>query len=247
MRKTTSKARRPAAADEGAVTPSSGVDLAVNVSRGLTGFAMVLVSACRSQPMVLPSQGHAYYENVSAGVVSLVPAAKVLVLVERINVCDQRKWLLEEGSTTGIDAYLVRSDTAGLFEVSAKTFDQVCSRVVLTANAFAPGYASWSGRVVLQSPAPAMRSVLSQINENDVLLARRTVTERNLRQVVGELHDLQTSYTVTAAMSEAMVQELTPEFTRLGNWPTVCKEFGMCGPSVEIPRSPRVDRRHHSR
>ncbi len=184
--------------------------------------------------MVLPTQGHVYYENVSAGVVSLVPASKVLVLVERVNVCDRSrsKWLPGEASTTGIDAYLVRSDTAGLFEVSAKTFDQVCSRVVLTANAFAPGYASLSGRVVLQSPAPAMRSVLPQINENDVLLAPRTVTETNLRQVVGEFHDLQTSYTVTAAMSRAMVQELTPEFTSLGNWPAVCKEFGMCGPSA---------------
>jgi hypothetical protein len=207
-------------------------DLPVNVSRGLTGFAMVLVSACRSHAVVLPTRGHVYYESVSAGVVSLVPASKVLVLVERVNVCDRSKWLLGEASTTGIDAYLVRSDTAGLFEVSAKTFDQVCSRVVLTANAFAPGYASWSGRVVLQSPAPAVRSVLSRINENDVLLAPRTVTETNLRQVVGELHDLQTSYTVTAAMSRAMVQELTPEFTSLGNWPAVCKEFGMCGPSA---------------
>ena len=217
---------------------SALLDLAMNVSRGLTGFAMVLVSACRSQPVVLPTQGHVYYENVSAGVVSLVSAAKVLVLVERINVCDQSKWPPGEASTTGIDAHLVRSDTAGLFEVAAKTFDQVCSRVALTANAFAPGYASLSGRVVLQSPAPAMRSVLSQIHESDVLLVPRTVTESNLSQVVGELHSLSTSYTVTAAMSRAMVQELTPEFTSLGNWPAVCKEFGMCGPSAE----PSVER-----
>src|SRR5690348_7822497 len=80
----------------------------------------------------LPTRGRVYLERDAGPQKSLEPAGGVLILAERINVCEQSSRGPGEGSTTGIDAFLVRSDADGHYQIPGRRISNVCSRVELS-------------------------------------------------------------------------------------------------------------------
>jgi hypothetical protein len=119
----------------------------------------------------LPTTAHVYFVRQQAGLRILEPASDVLVLAERINVCDRSKWSIGEASTTGVDGYLVRTAKDGTFHIPPRRYDQVCSRVVLTSTAYTPGYESVVARAYFATHADSANPAYARMDkDNDVLL-----------------------------------------------------------------------------
>lgn len=188
----------------------------------LTLLVAVIAAGCISSlNTALPTKGHVFKLHDSY----LEPATNVLVLVNRINVCDSG--FMSEASTTGIDAHLVRTDSNGAFEVPPKTYSNVCSRVILLSNGIVPGYKSQSGRVRLHyKPEEKNRG----ITENDAILIPSQVTEARGKELAGDLYSMFSSYTVTSSMAEQIYMEMLPEIEQLAQkteqWNEECYRIG---------------------
>lgn len=183
--------------------------------------ALIAVGCASTFNTALPTKGHVFKLHDSY----LEPAPNVLVLVNRINVCDSG--FMSEASTTGIDAHLVRTDSNGAFEVPSKTYSNVCSRVILLSNGFVPGYKSQSGRVLLHfNPEEKNRG----ITENDAILIPIQVAEVRGKELAGDLYSLFSSYTVTSSMARQIYLEMLPEIDKLSQetdaWNEECHRIG---------------------
>jgi hypothetical protein len=187
------------------------------------------------RPTQLPTSGRVYFIHPGEGGVSLSPAPGVLVLVERMDVCDQSTWPPGEASTTGIDAFLVRSDANGNFSVPPRSF-KLCTRASFIPSAFVPGYRSWHAFLIFngyssrQSSLMKDKRVFAGINENDVVLEPQKLSEERAIDLVRSMHSSFTNYTVTASMSQEILREMKPEMSQLAAaYPTVwrkeCTQF----------------------
>jgi hypothetical protein len=127
-----------------------------------------LTFGCAEKPSDLPTAARAYIQQ-SGGTRNdkLVAVSGVLVVAERVNVCERSQWTLGEGSTTGIDSHAVTSGSDGTFNLPPKSYTNVCSYVVIVPTAFAPGMTSQSARVLLSGDG---RDRYTQLNQNDVAL-----------------------------------------------------------------------------
>jgi len=208
---------------------------------------MLLMAACHSKSLPLPRSGNVYVVDGSGSSATLISRPNALVFVTRSNVCDRRKWTLAEtGSAQDIDAYLVRSDTTGQFTVPARIYKEVCDRVTLIPYAFVPGYESEFGAAVKTSPfVPAwLRSLTTHLEDWDVVLTRRPVTDQNLRLALQDFKFVYSMTSLTAVMREQVVHEMQPEFAAyrtLKNWPALCAEASLCdlASSVVDPAAPQ--------
>lgn len=210
----------------------------------ITAALVLQLSACTTRrstqlPTRLPTQlatsGRVYFIHSGEGGVSLSPAPGALVLVERMDVCDQSMWPSGEASTTGIDAFLVRSDANGNFFVPPRSF-QVCTRAAFLPAAFVPGRRSWHGFLILngyssrESSFMKDKRALTGIKENDVILEPQKLSEERAIDLVGSLYSSFSNYTVTASMSQEILREMKPEMSQLAVayptvWQTECKHF----------------------
>jgi hypothetical protein len=160
------------------------------------------------------------------------PAPNVLVLAKRINVCE--RGFMSEGSTTGIDAYLVRSDSNGGFTIPPRTFRRVCSKVVLLSTAFVPGYRSVSGRVVLGYDPNKAKQGLS---DGDAILIPSIVDENRARELSGDLYSVFSSNAVNGDMARQIYHTMLPEIERLAQqtsrWHADCYRIGDVAEQVD--------------
>jgi hypothetical protein len=152
-----------------------------------------------------------------------------------MDVCDQSTWPPGEASTTGIDAFLVRSDANGNFSVPPRSF-KLCTRASFIPSAFVPGYRSWHAFLIFngyssrQSSLMKDKRVFAGINENDVVLEPQKLSEERAIDLVRSMHSSFTNYTVTASMSQEILREMKPEMSQLAAaYPTVwrkeCTQF----------------------
>lgn len=176
----------------------------------------LLLAGCVRQliPTELATAGRVYDERQDSSGTSLVPAPGVLVLAERINVCDQGRFA-PDGSTTGIDSYLVRTDARGGYQIPPLRFTGVCSRVVLLARAFVPGHHALSGRVALLVPRYASTGIYSSVLETDAILQPRQPGAARVRELYREPQSATSSTRVTEAMAHEIYREMAPEIERL--------------------------------
>jgi hypothetical protein len=194
-------------------------------------FVLQLLAGCdRSRELVeLPTRGRVYVERQVGSQKRLEPASGVLILAERINVCERSSWSPGEGSTTGIDAYLVRSDADGRYQIPGRRAENVCSRVVLSATAFVPAYYSLSARVALLSPYTPNKALYAELDESDAVLQPREPGGERARELARELYSAFSSYTVTAEMAQEIRAEMRPEFLQMPvAWPEECKALSVC-------------------
>lgn len=196
------------------------------------GLATNLAGCFLPKSVALPTRGRVYLEREHDGAKVLEPAPGVLVLASRLDVCDRRPWMLAEASSTGIDAFLVRSDERGYFTIPART-ERVCSRAILLSTAFVPGFYSLSGRVALTSTPAANKEAYSSLREGDAVLQPREPTAERAEELASELYSSFSSYTVTTEMREAILREMHPEIVQLmakspGAWERECKRLGLC-------------------
>jgi len=170
----------------------------------------------------LPTTAHVYFERQQAAVVVLVPAPDVLILVERINVCDRSKWFIGEASTTGIDSYLVRTDKSGAFNIPPRRYDQVCSRVALTGTAYVPGYESIVARAYFATQADSTKPAYALMDkDNDVLLRKGRPISPDTT-VVG--FSLSFGSNVTLPMTRQIFREMRSDLQPLLTLPVGDKE-----------------------
>lgn len=176
----------------------------------------VLLAGCLPQiiPIDLPAAGRVYFERQKEGRTVLVPAPGVLVLASRINACDRGRWI-PEGSTNGIDEYLVRTDSNGVFRIPSRAFRGVCSRVVLLAQAFVPGHHSLAGRAALLAPWNAAKGIYSGVTENNAILQPRSLSASRIRELYRDLYSATSSPQVTIPMADEIYREIGPELGRL--------------------------------
>jgi hypothetical protein len=161
----------------------------------------------------LPTRAYVYFERERAGAVVLEPASDILVLAERINACDANKYWPGEASTTGIDAYLVRTDKDGAFHLPPRRYDHVCSRVVLLGTAAVPEYRSLVGRVYFASRVDLSNPAYARVDRNnDVFLTKPQPGAYRLREI---RNDWPFGSGVTIAMIRAIYKELRPELEPL--------------------------------
>ena len=195
----------------------------------LSAFAigvLLSLSACSSAPVALPTHGHVYYAHIKDGAVQLTRASGVLVLAERVNVCD--KGLLGEASTTGIDAHLSRTDAEGLYAIPALTFNEVCSHAVLEPTAYVPDFKSYSARALLIGFGKQWTALRGQLTEDDAILMARPVTDDNVSEVARELYASMTSYTVKTGMIRVILHEMAPQFRKVTDWSEQCRKYFVC-------------------
>ncbi len=187
------------------------------------------------RPTPLPTSGRVYFIHYGEGGVSLSPAPGVLVLVERMDVCDSKRVIPLQALTTGIDAFLVRSDANGNFSVPARSF-KLCTRASFIPSAFVPGYRSWHAYLIFNGYSSSESSLMKDkrvfagINENDVVLEPQKLSEERAIDLVRSLYSSFSSHTVTASMSQEILREMKPEISQLAvAYPTVwqkeCKNF----------------------
>ncbi len=170
----------------------------------------------------LPTTAHVHFERLRAGVLVLEPAPNVLVLAERINVCDRSKWFIGEASTTGIDSYLVRTDKSGAFHVPPRRYDQVCSRVALTGTAYVPGYESIVARAYFATQADSTKPAYALMDkDNDVLLRKGRPISPDTT-VVGFSRSFGSK--VTLPMIRQIFREMRPDLELLLTLPAGGKE-----------------------
>jgi hypothetical protein len=134
--------QRPCAFARGLRTALGRIMIGNHTSLWVVGaFVLPLLVGCdRSRELVeLPTRGRVYVEREVGSQKRLEPASGVLILAERINVCERSSWSPGEGSTTGIDAYLVRSDADGRYQIPGRRTDNVCSRVGFVCHRLCPG------------------------------------------------------------------------------------------------------------
>jgi hypothetical protein len=161
----------------------------------------------------LPTTAHVYFVRQQAGLRILEPASDVLVLAERINVCDRSKWSVGEASSTGVDSYLVRTAKDGAFHIQPRRYDQVCTRVVLKSTAYVPGYESVVARAYFATHADSTNPAYARMDkDNDVLLWRgRPISDSSA--VVG--FDPSFGSEVTLPMIRQIYTEMRPDLETL--------------------------------
>lgn len=200
---------------------------------------MATLFVCGAAAIELPTEGHVYFEKKNGDAATLVPGSGVLVLVSRINVCDKNPWLLREFSTTGIDAFVVRSDADGKFRVPSRAFKEVCSRVLMISQGFFPERFSLNGRVALNSPLHPNKELYVGISENDLILEAREPTTERVVELANSLYSPFTSYSVTSEMKEELYREVLPEIEKLSKhypteWSKMCSRIvGVAGSVIE--------------
>src|SRR5690348_14419888 len=161
------------------------------------------------------------------------PASHVLVLAERLNVCDGNELLMRESSSSGIDASLVRTDTEGVYRIPGKSFDHVCSRILLRATAFLPGYKSNLGGVSLpwgpRSP--------DGLAGTDAFLTRVDANPKDRAQeLLWYFESLGDPKSVTQDMEKRIYREMYPEILKIAEqpqWQEYCWRFGYFAHSVD--------------
>jgi hypothetical protein len=105
---------------------------------------MAAMVGCGPGGADLPTRGRVWIEAADG---RFVPVPGVLVVAQRINVCDHAA--SGTGSTWDIDAHIKRTNSDGAVDLPPGTYPQVCSRVILRTEAFKPGYESKGGRAFL--------------------------------------------------------------------------------------------------
>lgn len=99
---------------------------------------ILLLTGC-SATYELPNSGYVYKAEELDFEYKLTPVRGALVLVSRGYSC--QKGFLMEGSTNGIDRYLVKTNLEGLFQVPDKTFEAPCKGgAYLIAEPYVKGY-----------------------------------------------------------------------------------------------------------
>jgi hypothetical protein len=151
---------------------------------GIESLVVLLASGCLAFPPVvsLPTRGQVFFERKGG---ALEPAAGVLVLAERLDLCDRAP--MGEASSTGIDSFLVRTDPSGSFELPPRTF-MPCSRVTLEARAAVPGWSTHLNpdkRVVTLRPAPP--SAVRVIDIHGGWATGYKTTQEDIRKIYLEL------------------------------------------------------------
>lgn len=142
---------------------------------------LAAVGACQTPPQALPESGRVFVVRDGG----LAPAPDVLVQVGRTNICD--RGVMAEGSSTGIDTHLLKTDAGGEFRLPARDFAAVCSRVALRATAVRPGFKSEPGKLWLKlHPDDARLGVTA----NDAVLVAREVSEARAGELAAELYTL---------------------------------------------------------
>jgi hypothetical protein len=181
-------------------------------------------------PTQLPTSGRVYFIQSGEGGVSLSPAPGVLVLVERMDVCDSKRVIPLQAFTTGIDAFLVRSDANGNFSVPPRSF-KLCTRASFIPSAFVPGYRSWHAYLIFNGYSSSESSLMKDkrvfagINENDVVLEPQKLSEERAMDLVRSLHSSFSNHTVTVSMSQEILREMKPEMSQLAAaYPTVWRK-----------------------
>lgn len=208
-------------------------------------FCLVMViavtaSCAGSRVVDLPVRGRVFIERQNSRV---EPAPNVLVLAQRINVCD--RGFISEGSTTGIDAYLIRSDSNGVFEIPPITFQRVCSRAILLSTAFLPNYKSQSGRVLLHYDPNKAKAGFT---ENDAFLIPSIVDENRARELSSDLYFAFSSYTVNGGMAKEIYLEMLPEIEMLAKqtsrWHADCYRIGSVAEEID-KRTNQITCKHY--
>lgn len=180
----------------------------------------------------LPTRGRVYFERQIGGARVLEPAAGVLVVAERLDVCDSRPWMLASASSTGIDAHLRRTDEQGYFTIPARR-ERICSRAIILTTPFVPGFHTLSGRVARSPDLYPDQTGYSEIHGDDAVLLPREPTPERAEELARELYMTFGSYLVTQEMQAEVMEAMGPEIASLaanspGAWERACGRWRVC-------------------
>lgn len=156
----------------------------------------VAATACSGPNLELPTSGRVYRESMSNGDLSLLPVGGVEVIVERINVCAKSVWTMGEASTTGIDSFIVTTDSAGYFRVPRRSFSPVCSYVVLSGKAILPYMQSISAAVA-KNPVVGNLKIYESLGDADVVIKEGKKGVGRVQELVGYLNNATGSHVVS--------------------------------------------------
>jgi hypothetical protein len=187
-------------------------------------IAMALMAGCQ-RVAELPTSARVWLEDPSG---HMVPAPDVLVLAKRVNACNGG--FLSTPSTTGIDAYALRTDSSGAVELPPGTYRYACSFVYMDTKAFKPGYYSQSSLVPDEKKPGTLR--------HDVILIPRIVDESRGQELAGILYSAFSSYTVSEDMRRQIYAEMLPEIFKLAeqteSWHSECYRVGWVAEKVDV-------------
>lgn len=204
---------------------------AARLSLLVAGAALTVAGCFPPRTVALPTRGRVYFERETAGARVLQPAAGVLVLAERLDVCHSRPWMLASASSTGIDAFLRRTDEHGYFTIPARR-ERICSRAIIVTTAFVPGFSSLGGRVALDAIVVPNQTAYSGLWGDDAILLPRAPTPERAAELARDLHATD-SHPVTQEMGAEILDEMRPEIVQLkahsgGAWERECRRWGVC-------------------
>jgi hypothetical protein len=172
-----------------------------------------IAAACDKAVAPLPDTGRVYRERIEAGRIKFDPASGIELIAQRINVCKRTRWSLGEGSTTGIDSYIVKTDANGYFHLPQKTFS-VCSYVALNGMTITPYMHSITSDIakneVVGNPA-----LYGALGDSDVLLKEAAQGPERIQELSNYLNLALGSYTVSDEMRATVYSRYAEEICAL--------------------------------
>ncbi|MDB5825368.1 MAG: hypothetical protein JWR21_4072 [Herminiimonas sp.] len=161
----------------------------------------------------LPDTGRVYRESTEAGHIKFDPASGIEVIAQRINVCKRGSRLFGEGSTTGIDSYIVKTDVNGYFRLPPKTFSP-CSYVVLSGMTITPYMHSVTGNIA-KNPVVGNPALYGSLGDSDVILKDAAKGSDRVQELSNYLNLATGSYTVSDAMRSTLYSRYANEVCAL--------------------------------
>lgn len=193
-------------------------DVKIDIKNLMRKFVLLVSIAillgCGAREVELPTTGRAYIETGTPQASKLFPAAGILVIAERINVCRGAKWSLGESSTTGIDSYALTSQADGTFHLPPMKYSNVCSYVTIASTVFAQGMVS--------KPATVLKSSIgsqkyAELSDSDVVLLPASNGVARVNELANAIHFATGSYSITDDVRRVVYSATAKEICKLAS------------------------------
>jgi hypothetical protein len=174
----------------------------------------ITTTSCSQSVAMLPTMGRVYRESGVNDELKLSPASGIELVAQRVNVCDKKSWLIGEASTTGIDSFIVTTDSDGYYHVPPRSFTGVCSRIVLRGTAISP-YLHSTSALVARSPVVGNPKRYGWLGDSDVILNDAAIGIDRIQELSGDLNHATGSYAVSETIRKEVYFRLFQEICRL--------------------------------